>query len=336
MLGAGLALLAGVPAAAGADAPSPDGSAQAERLRGLERSLAGDRESALLQLYALESDLQAARDAVGALAARRSRLAAEQAATRRRLAVARTAAASSREQIGRLLRSLYERRGVDPLEVLLGSRSLEEALGDLESLDRAAAEQRRILGRSRATRARLVRLDARLTARRAELRGLAEAAEARARELEQYAVAKAAYVVSLRRRQNLTTQQVTALETTARDAQQQAAELRRPAPSPTAASVASAPVEPVVAADGARLLTVSALGYSLPGRTASGLPVGHGVVAVDPNVIPLGTRLYVPGYGAAVAADTGGAIRGAVIDLWFPTVAEARAWGRRTVVITLR
>jgi 3D (Asp-Asp-Asp) domain-containing protein len=44
----------------------------------------------------------------------------------------------------------------------------------------------------------------------------------------------------------------------------------------------------------------------------------------------------VPGYGEAVAADTGGAIRGALIDLWFPTVAAARAWGRRTVVITLR
>ena len=52
-------------------------------------------------------------------------------------------------------------------------------------------------------------------------------------------------------------------------------------------------------------------------------------------MIPLGTRLSVPGYGDAVAADTGSAIRGAVIDLWFPTIAEAHAWGRRTVTITL-
>ena len=47
-------------------------------------------------------------------------------------------------------------------------------------------------------------------------------------------------------------------------------------------------------------MTVSAVAYSLPGRTASGLPVGHGIVAVDPSVIPLGTRMYVPGYGEAV------------------------------------
>jgi 3D (Asp-Asp-Asp) domain-containing protein len=83
-------------------------------------------------------------------------------------------------------------------------------------------------------------------------------------------------------------------------------------------------------------MTVSAVAYSLPGRTASGLPVGHGIVAVDPSVIPLGTRMFVPGYGEAVAADTGSGVRGAMIDLWFPTTADALAWGRRTVVITLR
>jgi 3D (Asp-Asp-Asp) domain-containing protein len=65
------------------------------------------------------------------------------------------------------------------------------------------------------------------------------------------------------------------------------------------------------------------------------MPVGWGVVAVDPSVIPLGTRLTIPGYGEGVAADTGGAIRGNRIDLWFPSLAKARAWGRRTVTITL-
>jgi 3D (Asp-Asp-Asp) domain-containing protein len=82
-------------------------------------------------------------------------------------------------------------------------------------------------------------------------------------------------------------------------------------------------------------MTVSAVAYSLPGNTASGLPVGPGVVAVDPSVIPLGTHMTVPGYGSAVAADTGTAVIGAVIDLWFPTLAQARGWGRRSVTITL-
>jgi len=82
-------------------------------------------------------------------------------------------------------------------------------------------------------------------------------------------------------------------------------------------------------------MTVTATAYTLQGTTATGAPVGYGVVAVDPGVIPLGTRMSIPGYGEGVAADTGGAIQGATIDLWFPTAADAAAWGRRTVTITL-
>lgn len=54
------------------------------------------------------------------------------------------------------------------------------------------------------------------------------------------------------------------------------------------------------------------------GITASGVPVTKGIVAVDPNVVPLGTRLYIPGYGFAVAGDTGGGVVGNMIDLGYP------------------
>ena len=69
--------------------------------------------------------------------------------------------------------------------------------------------------------------------------------------------------------------------------------------------------------------------------TATGLPVGWGVAAVDPSRDPARHTHDVPGYGEAVAADTGGSIVGATIDLWFPTVAQADGWGRRTVTIIL-
>ncbi len=82
-------------------------------------------------------------------------------------------------------------------------------------------------------------------------------------------------------------------------------------------------------------LKVDAVAYYLPGKTALGVPVGKGVVAVDPKLIPLGTKLHVPGYGPGLAADVGYAIKGRVIDLWFPTTAKARNWGRRTVTITI-
>jgi 3D (Asp-Asp-Asp) domain-containing protein len=82
-------------------------------------------------------------------------------------------------------------------------------------------------------------------------------------------------------------------------------------------------------------LKVDAVAYHLPGKTALGLPVRKGVVAVDPRLIPLGTRLHVPGYGHSIAADVGVAIKGRIIDLWMPSNKAARAWGRRTVRITV-
>ena len=68
------------------------------------------------------------------------------------------------------------------------------------------------------------------------------------------------------------------------------------------------------------------------GYTAIGVRATRGVAAVDPRVIPLGTRLYVDGYGYAVAADVGSAIKGNRIDLCFKTEREALAFGRKTVV----
>lgn len=82
-------------------------------------------------------------------------------------------------------------------------------------------------------------------------------------------------------------------------------------------------------------LKVDAVAYHLKGRTALGIRTRKGVVAVDPKVIPLGTKLHVPGYGPGIAADVGTAIKGRIIDLWMPNHAAARKWGRRTVVITV-
>lgn len=71
-------------------------------------------------------------------------------------------------------------------------------------------------------------------------------------------------------------------------------------------------------------------GYS---GTAMGTPIRRGVVAVDRNVIPLGTRLYIEGYGYARAEDVGGAIVGKRIDVAVGSKGEARNWGRRSVQV---
>jgi resuscitation-promoting factor RpfB len=87
-------------------------------------------------------------------------------------------------------------------------------------------------------------------------------------------------------------------------------------------------------------LHVVATAYSAaePGAsssTASGVRAERGVIAVDPSVIPLGTHVYVPGYGYAIAGDTGRLIKGHHVDLCFNSMAGLNAWGRRFVTIIL-
>ncbi|MBP2646037.1 MAG: hypothetical protein H6Q75_1477 [Firmicutes bacterium] len=69
------------------------------------------------------------------------------------------------------------------------------------------------------------------------------------------------------------------------------------------------------------------------GITASGIAARRGIVAVDPSVIPLGSRVYIPGYGLALAADTGGDIVGDRIDLCMEGRGEAMSFGRKTVKV---
>lgn len=93
-----------------------------------------------------------------------------------------------------------------------------------------------------------------------------------------------------------------------------------------------------------RVLTMTATGYDscyecnkpFYGKPSYiGLPLRKGVVAVDPRVIPMGTRLYVEGYGEAIAADQGNAIKGNRIDLFFDSHQQALNYGKKTVKVTI-
>lgn len=83
-----------------------------------------------------------------------------------------------------------------------------------------------------------------------------------------------------------------------------------------------------------RVLDMLATGYTYTGNnTASGVAPHYGAVAVDTRVIPMGTKLYVEGYGYATALDRGGAIKGNRIDLFFETREQATKWGLRWVKV---
>jgi 3D (Asp-Asp-Asp) domain-containing protein/peptidoglycan hydrolase CwlO-like protein len=311
-----------------AGAPGP-----ADRLATLTRA----QRSAELELYAADSAVARARASAVELERRRQALDARLERTRRHVAVVRSSLDATNQRVANLLRRLYVEGDADPIAVLLGARSLPGMLAGLDELERTTHANRGIAAelraRSRMLRAQLVRL--------AQVRRQLTDAERRAKAAvaasERAAASRRATVARIGRRAGVTRARLAAVEARVRAARRASTRIERksvPAPAPRVEAPGAA-ATPSPVAPGTRALVVDAVAYHLPGRTASGLPVGVGVIAVDPTVIPLGTRVFVPGYGAAVAADVGSAIKGNIIDLWMPSTAAARAWGRRTVTITV-
>ncbi len=299
-------------------APGTGGRGGTNPLDGTAQGLDARTHQALLGLYALDSQLQAWRTRVSSLATTAAALRRRGASLRQELGAAQTSLKVGQRQLALNLRTLYEQGSVDPVAVMLGAASLAKGLRQLDDLSRVADQSRQIIAATTAARHRLLRSQVRLAAEERRLARSLAAARGAERKLADAAASRLAYVSSLRAREQLQATQVQTVVATAQAAQQQSQQLQPPAPPP---------------ASGGQLV-VSATCYDLPGKTATGMPVGLGVVAVDPSVIPLGTRMSIPGYGNGVAADVGSGIKGATIDLWMPW-AQCAAWGRRTVTITI-
>jgi 3D (Asp-Asp-Asp) domain-containing protein/peptidoglycan hydrolase CwlO-like protein len=301
-------------------------------LRERANTLAARERAATLDLYAIESQLVQARSRLAQLSAQREAAETELRSLRIQLDVAWQSAFVAEERLASRIRQLYQSGGaVDPVAVLLGAQSLDEAISGLEGLRSVASGDRDIVLELRRARVQLTAAKRRIAARAAQLAAAEDAAAATAVRLETARTERRAYIAQLARERGFNARRIARVQRIARTAGRHSTAVPVVAPTPAVET----PASPFVTspATGERMLTVVATGYSIHGQTATGLPTGWGVVAVDPSVIPLGTRLTIPGYGEGVAADTGGAVRGATIDLWFPTTADALGWGRRTVTI---
>jgi len=328
-------------AVASAAAASGGPGARERILRAQTGDLASEARSASLDLYALDSRLVASRAKLATLQQTEVQLLSEQHLLDAQIAATRHTLAVSQQSLGANLRVLYEAGDPDPLAVVLGAESLSDAVTTLDSLERVADQSRQFVQASTSAEQRLTRLRVQLATRHARIVTAVDAARRTTVDLSSTRSARLSFIAGLRAQQALKAAQIQALEASVRQAEVKSQTLTAqaaasgPAGTITGGVSAPSPAPTPAQAGGGRTLTVSATGYSLPGHTASGLPVGWGVVAVDPTVIPLGTRMTIPGYGEGVAADVGSGIRGAMIDLWFPTLGQALQWGRRTVTITL-
>ena len=302
---------------------------RADDLRRQDAGLSARSHAALLDLYALDSRLAQAQTELTRVRARTAALRSELQSVRREAEIVEVNLRASRRLLGDRLRTLYAEGEPDAIAVLLGAESLDEAVTRLDELERSAEMGAQAASDARAGRSKLRALAGKLAAQLQEVKALERRAEQTAAALAAARAERVAYISSLGRQRRLNARQIEALDSQARRVLERSQVVQAQA----AATAAPVPVSPLVT--GARTITVSATGYSLSGQTATGLPVGLGVVAVDPSVIPLGTRMTIPGYGEGIAADTGSAVQGYAIDLWFPTVPAALAWGRRTVTIAL-
>jgi 3D (Asp-Asp-Asp) domain-containing protein/peptidoglycan hydrolase CwlO-like protein len=301
---------------------------QARALRSENAALAADSRSAQAGLAAIEARLAQTRAELASFRARAAVVHSRRRAVNAELRVARASLRSVRIALARRLQALYERGEPDALAIILGAGSLEGALDAVETMDLAARQDEDLLAQAQRATRRLARLNRALAGRERELEQLATARAAAAESLAAARAERLRTIAAMQSASTSNSNRIAGLEKQARTLSSTSA------PAPTVVSGAPR-ISDGPASGGVHQLTVVATGYALSGTTASGRPVGWGAVAVDPSVIPLGSRLSVPGYGLGVASDTGGAIQGSRIDLWFPSVAEAHGWGSRVLTITV-
>lgn len=354
------------------------------QLRALDAALVAKSRSALLNLYAIDSQLTAADAQLGALRVRARILTAQRTRVEDQVRAAGRSHRFALERAAARLEDLYDYgSSASPLDVVLGANTFEQALTRLDDVAEVDNADTVVIGQLHATQLHLMRVSRELRLRETQLTLTTQATSDTVAELEHTQAQRTSYLSNLQNQHDYTSNQITRLDEQAKAAQQRAAMLAaqhqqavaqaaRAAALARAAAQASRPTAPTTTETsaqpptipttqptdtaagstgpsstllpattttptptvaGTQMITVVATGYDLAGSTATGIPVGYGVAAVDPSVIPLGSHMDVPGYGEAVAADTGGSIVGDRIDLWFPSAALADAWGIRTVTI---
>jgi len=332
---AGALVLAGT--SAGAKSASSLRS-QAASLRAENAALEAASHRALLELYVLDTKLAQSEQHLAALSARQSALARQERTAQLALGLARTSEQEAQKALRERARALYINGEPDPLAVIFDASSLDDLISTIDSVNRAAHQDEVIIGQLHRTHHALQGAMAALLKRQAALARLTEQAQQARATLASARSDKLDYLASLSKRKALNAREIATLTDAAADAEQKAASISPPpqaasgggssgpAPSPAATDESPAP---------GRQVTVAATMYCLRGSTATGIPVGPGVVATDPSYIPLGTKMYIPGYGDGVAADTGGAVVGWTIDMWVASCAQADAYGRQSITITI-
>lgn len=231
--------------------------------------------------------------------------------------------AAQRKALSARARSMYVNGRTNTLEMLADSRGVSDFLERRDMLATIAQKDAQLIADVKVQAAQLQASMAELEQSKKDIDQAGAEVRSRQQRLQSSRAEKSALIARAGAQSDAVVAQSGKVETKIN---------RINSPSPSAPAVTGKPTGSV--------LTMVATGYSpqepgLTDTTASGMKAQRGVVAVDPRVIPLGTRLNVEGYGNCIAGDTGSAIKGNRIDLCFDTLEECNAYGMHTVRVQI-
>lgn len=287
--------------------------------------LDADYQQALVELVAVDSEVNRYSEEISATSQHRAEVQASIDAEQKLLTDLQNQLDERQSILEKRLRGSYKSNDVGYLEVMMGADDFSDFLNRVDMINSIAEEDRKIVDSVKQMKQDVEGKLASLDAKQAELAGLLEQQSTAQANLVSAQAEQQGVVSSLESQKLATDGQLAQLQAQAASIESRMSELQSQAP-PNYGGDDSGPT-------GGNGGSFTATAYCLGGTTATGMPVGRGIIAVDPSVIPLGTRVHVSGYGSAIAADTGGAINGFKIDVWLPC-GEAYEWGVRTVTVT--
>ncbi|MDD5448204.1 MAG: 3D domain-containing protein [Actinomycetota bacterium] len=272
----------------------------------------------LLKLVNFDQEINSLEERIGSLEEESQNIASRIAEIQAEIKKKQQVVSRKKKALLSRLRKIYINGRTSKLELLLISDDISDFLAGAEMIEKVTQDDSRLLAEARRERGKLETLVSTLQQKEKQIEEKKSEMESRKRALEKSRANRESLLAGAGGQRQTLQQQATEVKS-------KFTELNLPQPPPR---------------ESAKVLFMVATGYSpqepgLSDTTATGLKAQRGVVAVDPRVIPLGTRLYVEGYGSAIAADTGSAIKGNRIDLCFDTLEEVRSYGKRKVRVEI-
>lgn len=276
---------------------------------------------------AVDSEVERQNGEIKAVHERSNEIAATIAAQEKNLADLQQQLTDRQVVLEKRITSSYKTDDMGYLEVVMGAGDFSDFVSRVDMVNKIAGEDQKLIDAYKESQRAVEDELASLAARRDELAALENSLTTAEQELLAAQAEQQAYVSSLESQMAANAGQLAQLQAEAAQIEANMNQLQSQAGPSSGGDYTPPPA-------GGSNFSVTATAYCLQGRTATGMPAGPGVIAVDPSVIPLGSRVYISGYGNAIAADTGGAIQGNKIDVWLPC-GDAYAWGVRTVNVTI-